>query len=46
MVMDGQKECIVGEEDKIEVKKSDNRAKFIRFEDDFYEKVKMKLVKR
>ena len=46
MVMDGQKECIVGEEDKIEVKKSDNRAKFIRFENDFYEKVKMKLVKR
>ncbi len=46
MVMDGQKECIVGEEDKIEVKKSDSRAKFIRFEDDFYEKVKKKLVKR
>ncbi len=46
MVMDGQKECIVGQEDKIEVKKSDNRAKFIRFEDDFYERVKKKLVKR
>ncbi|MFW6064522.1 MAG: NAD(+)/NADH kinase [Candidatus Natronoplasma sp.] len=46
MVMDGQKECIVGKDDTIEVKKSDNRAKFIRFEDDFYEKVKKKLVKR
>ncbi len=46
MVLDGQKECIVGQEDTIEVKKSDNRAKFIRFEDDFYERVKKKLVKR
>ncbi len=46
MVMDGQKECIVGEEDKIELKKSDNRAEFIRFNDDFYERVKKKLVKR
>ncbi|MEF8833068.1 MAG: NAD(+)/NADH kinase [Candidatus Thermoplasmatota archaeon] len=46
MVMDGQKECIVGQEDTIEVKKSDNRAKFIRFDDDFYERVKKKLVKR
>jgi len=46
MVMDGQKECIVGKDDTIEVKKSEKRAKFIRFEDDFYEKVKKKLVKR
>ncbi|MBS3817683.1 MAG: NAD(+)/NADH kinase [Candidatus Thermoplasmatota archaeon] len=46
MVMDGQSECIVGQDDTIEVKKSDNRAKFISFEDDFYEKVKKKLVRR
>ncbi len=46
MVMDGQKECIVGKDDTIKVKKSDSRAKFIRFENDFYEKVKKKLVKR
>ncbi len=46
MVMDGQKERVVGHEDTIKVKKSDSRAKFIRFEDDFYEKVKKKLVKR
>lgn len=46
MVMDGQTECLVDHEDDIEVKKSDNHAEFIRLEDDFYCKVKSKLVKR
>jgi len=46
MVMDGQKECIVDHDDLIEVEKSDKTARFIRFEDDFYSKVKKKLVKR
>lgn len=46
MVMDGQKEYVVDREDKIEVKRSENNARFITFGEDFYSKVKKKLVKR
>lgn len=44
MVLDGQKEFVVNEEDELVFKLSDNRAKFINFENDFYERIKKKLV--
>ncbi len=46
MVLDGQKEFIVGNEDKIEIVKSESKAKFIRTEEDFYRRIRKKLVKR
>lgn len=44
MVLDGQKEFRVNDDDELAFKLSENRAKFISFENDFYERVKKKLV--
>lgn len=44
MVIDGQKQFSVDEEDDLVFKLSDNRAKFISFNNDFYERIKKKLV--
>lgn len=44
MVLDGQKEFLVDDQDELVFKLSDNRAKFISFENDFYERIKKKLV--
>lgn len=46
MVLDGQKEFLVDEEDDLVFKLSENKAKFISFENDFYERIKKKLVFR
>ncbi len=46
MVLDGQVEFMLDSSDKIEVRKSKNKSKFIRFERDFHKKVKKKLVSR
>ncbi len=44
MVLDGQKEFEVKSEDIVEVEVSETRSKFIKFEKDFYERVKKKLI--
>ena len=44
MVLDGQKEFLVDEQDDLVFKLSNNKAKFISFENDFYERIKKKLV--
>ncbi len=46
LVLDGQKEFIVGQEDSIKIVKSESKAKFIRTEEDFYRRVQKKLVRR
>lgn len=46
MVLDGQGEFKVESTDDIEVRKSKSKAEFIRFERDFHERVKKKLVSR
>jgi len=44
MVLDGQKEFVVDDEDELIFKLSENKAKFISFGNDFYERIKKKLV--
>ncbi len=44
MVLDGQKECPVDDTDDLIFKKGDRTAKFIRFEQDFYKRIRKKLV--
>lgn len=44
MVLDGQKDFMVNDKDDIVFKKADVAAKFVRFEDDFYKRIRKKLV--
>lgn len=46
MVLDGKKEFKVDFKDEINVLPSQNRAKLISFEDNFYDKIKQKLVSK
>ncbi len=46
MVPDGQKEHVVNDEDDIRFKIGDTTAKFVRFEHDFYNRIRKKLVWR
>ncbi len=44
MVLDGQKECTVDDTDELIFKRGDRTAKFVRFQHDFYKRVRKKLV--
>lgn len=44
MVLDGQKEFSVDDEDELIFKLGDEKAKFISLEDDFYQRIRKKLV--
>lgn len=44
MVIDGQKQFLVDEKDELVFRLSDNMAKFISFNNDFYDRIKKKLV--
>lgn len=44
MVLDGQIEITVNQEDELIIRKSDNKARFISFKNDFYNRIRKKLV--
>ncbi len=46
VVLDGQKDFVFCPEDELEIWPSETKARFIRFEDNFYAKIKEKLVSR
>ncbi|MBS3816952.1 MAG: NAD(+)/NADH kinase [Candidatus Thermoplasmatota archaeon] len=46
VVLDGQEDFYIDHNDELEIHPSETRAKFIRFEDNFYDKIKEKLVSR
>jgi len=46
VVLDGQKNFVFSPKDELEVLPSETKARFVRFEDNFYDKIKEKLVSR
>ncbi len=46
VVLDGQKDFVLSPDDELEVWPSKTKARFIRFEENFYDKIKEKLVSR
>lgn len=46
VVLDGQEDFVLSPDDELEVWPSETKARFIRFEENFYDKIKEKLVSR
>lgn len=44
MVLDGQREITMDHRDELLIRKGDNKARFISFENDFYKRIRKKLV--